>query len=216
MRFKFLKTTFVSLVFSVSCMINLASAGIISGSHMTDGGKIVNLQNLEWLTWDLTYGVSRNQVESGYGNYLNDGWRYASLEEYAALLISLSPVNRVEYNHISNRDGTQWLWENFDYVDFSTGGSHSRTGDLMVGATERCGTTVACRVHWRAGHNNNYGWMSDYYGRVVNPTHYNSNINQTSVSSVLVRSTSVPEPSTLAIFALGIMGLASRRFKKQS
>ena len=28
--------------------------------------------------------------------------------------------------------------------------------------------------------------------------------------------TSVPEPSTLAIFALGIIGLASRRFKKQS
>jgi hypothetical protein len=26
--------------------------------------------------------------------------------------------------------------------------------------------------------------------------------------------TSVPEPSTLAIFALGIMGLASRRFNK--
>ena len=29
-------------------------------------------------------------------------------------------------------------------------------------------------------------------------------------------STSVPEPSTLAIFALGMIGLASRRFKKQS
>tara|TARA_B110000503_G_scaffold56880_1_gene91053 strand:+ start:723 stop:1196 length:474 start_codon:yes stop_codon:yes gene_type:complete len=29
-------------------------------------------------------------------------------------------------------------------------------------------------------------------------------------------STSVPEPSTLAIFALGLMGLASRRFKKQA
>ena len=28
--------------------------------------------------------------------------------------------------------------------------------------------------------------------------------------------TDVPEPSTLAIFALGIMGLASRKFKKQS
>jgi hypothetical protein len=28
--------------------------------------------------------------------------------------------------------------------------------------------------------------------------------------------TDVPEPTTLAIFALGIMGLASRRFKKQS
>lgn len=31
-----------------------------------------------------------------------------------------------------------------------------------------------------------------------------------------VVSNEVPEPSTLAIFALGIMGLASRRFKKQS
>jgi hypothetical protein len=32
--------------------------------------------------------------------------------------------------------------------------------------------------------------------------------------SMLVRSTNVPEPSTLAIFALGLIGLASRRFKK--
>ena len=30
------------------------------------------------------------------------------------------------------------------------------------------------------------------------------------------RQTQVPEPSTLAIFALGMIGLASRRFKKQS
>jgi hypothetical protein len=28
--------------------------------------------------------------------------------------------------------------------------------------------------------------------------------------------TDVPEPSTLAIFALGLIGLASHRFKKQS
>tara|TARA_R110000737_G_scaffold351475_1_gene393850 strand:- start:15877 stop:16572 length:696 start_codon:yes stop_codon:yes gene_type:complete len=34
-------------------------------------------------------------------------------------------------------------------------------------------------------------------------------------STLLVRNKSVPEPSTLAIFALGIMGLLSRRFKKQ-
>ncbi len=31
-----------------------------------------------------------------------------------------------------------------------------------------------------------------------------------------VESNAVPEPSTLAIFAIGMMGLASRRFKKQS
>jgi hypothetical protein len=30
-----------------------------------------------------------------------------------------------------------------------------------------------------------------------------------------IQQASVPEPSTLAIFALSIVGLASRRFKKQ-
>jgi hypothetical protein len=35
-------------------------------------------------------------------------------------------------------------------------------------------------------------------------------------TSVPAPSTSVPEPSSLAIFALGMIGLASRRFKKQS
>jgi hypothetical protein len=34
-------------------------------------------------------------------------------------------------------------------------------------------------------------------------------------SSFLIKVTDVPEPSTLAIFALGLIGLASRRFKKQ-
>jgi hypothetical protein len=46
------------------------------------------------------------------------------------------------------------------------------------------------------------------------------NLAQMSIGSVIhidfQESVSVPEPSTLAIFALGLMGLASRRFKKQS
>jgi hypothetical protein len=36
-----------------------------------------------------------------------------------------------------------------------------------------------------------------------------------SIGRIDLPNTNVPEPSTLAIFALGIMGLASRRFKKQ-
>jgi hypothetical protein len=35
------------------------------------------------------------------------------------------------------------------------------------------------------------------------------------VSTTITSAPSVPEPSTLAIFALGMIGLASRRFKKQ-
>jgi len=39
--------------------------------------------------------------------------------------------------------------------------------------------------------------------------------NVNSSMSYTLSGTAVPEPSTLAIFALGIIGLASRRFKKQ-
>lgn len=41
-------------------------------------------------------------------------------------------------------------------------------------------------------------------------THFNDPLGATTLV------TDVPEPTTLAIFALGLMGLASRRFKKQS
>ncbi len=38
--------------------------------------------------------------------------------------------------------------------------------------------------------------------------------NETVTFRILTNETSIPEPSTLVIFALGIMGLAARRFKK--
>jgi hypothetical protein len=46
-----------------------------------------------------------------------------------------------------------------------------------------------------------------------NPSYEDYGLNEIRVFEV---TTTVPEPSILAIFALGIMGLASRRFKKKS
>ncbi len=43
-----------------------------------------------------------------------------------------------------------------------------------------------------------------------------NNGNQHQLGEIEFYGTKVPEPSTLAIFALGMIGLASRRFKKQS
>jgi hypothetical protein len=44
----------------------------------------------------------------------------------------------------------------------------------------------------------------------------NPNSSFVDAGSFLIKVVEVPEPSTLAIFALGMIGLASRRFKKQS
>jgi len=58
------------------------------------------------------------------------------------------------------------------------------------------------------------GWSHCDYGgtRVRIPT---GSYNETMVVRTNGLVNQVPEPTTLAIFALGIMGLASRRFKKQ-
>ena len=44
---------------------------------------------------------------------------------------------------------------------------------------------------------------------------YYANLGLNSGSSLIIKSSEVPEPSTLAIFLLGIMGIVSRYFRKQ-
>ncbi len=63
------------------------------------------------------------------------------------------------------------------------------------------------RVEWAEGFSS-FDQASTIYRHVANPV----------AGSWLVRqaATSVPEPSTLVIFALGLMGLASRRLSKKS
>ena len=58
---------------------------------------------------------------------------------------------------------------------------------------------------------NNY----DHHWLTGSEQQHNSTMLVRTASVVTSPTTSVPEPSTLAIFALGIMGLAARRFKKQ-
>lgn len=207
MNNKMLKAAFAGLVLSVSVFAN---AGIISGTEYTDDGKLVDLQDLEWLTWDETYGISRTSIEAGYNGLLAQGWRYATTDELGTLFASL--WGGVNGWNSANYDGSQWLWENFDNPDFLSGNVLSRFGDLHVGATTNY------NAHWRAASTdyiNESGWFSSNYGASFN---FLDTLvkHETNASSVLVRDVDVPEPSTLAIFALGMIGLASRRFKKQS
>jgi hypothetical protein len=58
--------------------------------------------------------------------------------------------------------------------------------------------------------------VDPYDTRVAYDGIQNRAISHGAVGVWLYRTVDVPEPSTLAIFALGMIGLASRRFKKQS
>ncbi len=208
MKCKFLKTVLVSTVLVIS---SLANAGIISGFHQTDGGKTVDLSSLEWLTWDQTNNISRDDIENGIGNtFLADGWRYAERSEFEALFDSLWG-GRAEGWQNSNQDGASWVKTNLSVGLY--------TNAIAFGDSADCGGS-SCWAHYNV--NSTQGWFHDYYGlstgidSINNQTYSYSSTSSASLSntSALVRSTTVPEPSTLAIFALGIIGLASRRFKK--
>jgi hypothetical protein len=84
---------------------------------------------------------------------------------------------------------------------------------------------MAFNVHtWQNELSNRGGgpvaWVSETLGYNTMKSPYNRTITKQVMypgyGSLLLRATDVPEPSTLAIFALGMIGLASRRFKKQS
>jgi hypothetical protein len=59
--------------------------------------------------------------------------------------------------------------------------------------------------------NGDWGWS----GKIDDVQVYNTALDAAGIQASM-SITEVPEPSTLAIFALGMIGLASRRFKKQS
>ncbi|WP_232771345.1 PEP-CTERM sorting domain-containing protein [Colwellia sp. 12G3] len=81
----------------------------------------------------------------------------------------------------------------------------------MLSITLHCHCTLPGKYDYFALNNTSFKYASVFMG-------VGGNFNEGGINDLVrVRSVeAVPEPSTLAIFALGIIGLASRRFKKRS
>ena len=144
----------------------------------------------------------------------------------------------LNYELVLDNGGSTTLsqtWSSVDFVslDVTTSGGYSFSSngaDSGSFTTDGAGNVVGL-VNWNswmtfAGFDSNVGSISNagWWLNGMNEVIYNGDIftgvwdvnvsdnnSPTSWSAALV---SVPEPSTLAIFALGMIGLASRRFKK--
>lgn len=246
MKFKFLKAAFVGLLLSTSCLVNVANAGIISIENTNTEfsiGNYANLQGLEWLSLDVTLGLSRANVENGFvgngnntytyssnANRLNDSWRYATTEEVESLINSLT--NNL-FNHdpkkvtVNQFEAANWFQQNFgfvsidashwDYYNYSSFMYGHKEGSAWGGSNY--GRIMTGYVSDNAYLGNGYQGSFTKYKDIARINHSRGTVGVNSgyndIGSMLVRVTQVPEPSTLAIFALGLIGLASRRFKKQ-
>jgi hypothetical protein len=199
MKFYVLKAAFAGLVLSVS---GFANAGIIE------------------LNWDTTLS-STNIVGTTSGDNVSLVFRFNSLTNDLSNLV-LNQNNFLDYSFYLN-DGR------FMTFDLLESGSLLFYGSNNFFSFDALGSLVGVQSFYI--YDNSV--MSNIAGvNGIGNGMYNNGRNCTlcgstsfsvnnvasglSASSWTVNHAQVPEPSTLAIFALGMIGLASRRFKKQS
>jgi hypothetical protein len=163
-----------------------ANAGIIYNTEL-DENAYISIDGLDW-AWANLVGGADLSIQAQYG------WRIPTLADWGG-----SPLAIDFLSDTGNATMVSGLHSfNYDPNSTFTGRGSCAAGWFSVNTT----------CNWGNGQGqvtNNSGWYAK--PGQVSKSHYEQ--------LVVRESQQVPEPSTLAIFALGIMGLASRRFKKQ-
>jgi len=222
-----LKMAIAGLVLSVS---NFANAGLIiaSGDSNLDNSENFQLFNslfgnkevigrvgsldtwatTNWGSFATTSATSYSTIQS-INSALTADW---------LILGSGSALSASEFSFLDtfvNNGGNLWVvGEAASYSNINNSATsilnHFNTGMSISGAgVYATGNATAAATQLGGGPN----FRVRYSSYINGGTALYADSNGIILSSF--ETTSVPEPSTLAIFALSIMGLASRRFKKQ-
>ncbi|MCJ8296407.1 MAG: PEP-CTERM sorting domain-containing protein [Colwellia sp.] len=200
MNIKMLKAAFAGLVLSVS---GFANAGLIidfsdsgsdtiitfSGTFDYTGLNVASTENAYWGTGSQAIGSDQDIIRVGSGavTWGNNGGT-THFELFEAIF-----SNQV----LSNFSGDAFGFWNM--VGGGEGNYYRPTSYVSGDSLFSTGTFIGLNVAG-LGVNNTGTWKTLS--------------NQETISITVNGATQVPEPTTLAIFALGIFGLASRRFKK--
>jgi len=225
MKFKLSNIASIGLIFSISISVNIANAGLIKN-------------DLEWLDLSLTVGLTVNQVNTTVLNttaykdyrYATQGevdtfWGGIFLDEFnnlaSAQWAGLTGLYNTDYsgylagawahtyvpigNVSTSNEGTIYFDKHIDgYYIFDIEGTGRNYGSYNGSFLQNEGDMVAFFKTTSLENLSNREVIRNINKDSVS-THYNHMIVRTH--------NDVPEPSTLAIFSLGLMGLASRRFK---
>ena len=214
MKFTFL---YIGLTLSIALLSNIANAALINADLNSTGDNLLVLDTsttLEWLDLTATGGLSLDNAFDTYSEF-----RLATVDEVSDLFTKLFPTyspNTFPLNFYQSSEGVVstaaaeidnslsliggWMI-NVDYQyglyqDSSDGGIFKLMGSYSNGSDRRI-----------------YGmdYADDYTNYTIDPL---MNFGYYMVKGD--RISAIPEPSILAIFALGMFALASRRFKKKS
>jgi len=233
MKLKMLKLAFAGLVLSVS---GLANAGLINGGsdiidhddliqlgdwlgngdidltniftktgikNSTDWHNAVNGKGATFTLIEATYG-NNTFIFGGYNDYSwNNSSTYNSVNYDVDNSFLFSLTNDVKLEH------SRYTYSTYGGTNYGAtfGGGH----DLHVNSSLTSGYSNLGHTY---GDTSAYGQNSNRIILAGNFSNWQIQKYETFTINQATPHSDVPEPSTLAIFALGIMGLAARRFKK--
>ncbi|MCJ8318190.1 MAG: PEP-CTERM sorting domain-containing protein [Colwellia sp.] len=207
MNLKMLKAAAAGLVLSVS---GFANAGLIYTNQAAFDAATLGLTSAWTEDFEsFLLGPSADPLGIGGGQAeMVDGGNSSIINVAPTGLAWLQP-GQSNSNAIIRGLGNTSLGLNA--LSFNFGNEVIQTIDFI----HTLGTDTSPSYGANGGQTNSFvGWIGSG-NELLNLTQFVQTQGITVDNIRAYTATSVPEPSTLAIFALGIMGLASRRFKKQ-
>ncbi|WP_019025650.1 PEP-CTERM sorting domain-containing protein [Colwellia piezophila] len=220
MNVKMLKAAFAGLVLSVS---GFANAGLItitgydisnadiSGnggwSHVYDGNITLNGNNATWGSLaDYTNGSGT--LNDGVLGTDHDNTQLFSTNAGAEITLFLDGFYTIDSLKLFGNNENNGIPGGIENVLFTFGGLN----DTLVSTPDGKNDEFSFGGSLLSGITTNFITLSNFPdGNCCNAY----GISEINIMGERVDIDQIPEPSTLAIFALGIMGLASHRLKKQ-
>ncbi|REL30883.1 PEP-CTERM sorting domain-containing protein [Thalassotalea euphylliae] len=227
----------LGIMLSIASLVSpTSSAGLISDYSLDSDSNIVtdSGNNLEWLQWSVTDGMSIDQALS---TYANDGWQLASTAQMSDLFntfdfsygqFTWGEGGEVDQSHNSGSDGRTEAADDRELMFVSLFGntylefSLNENGLSMQYAGALFGFSGGDDYYKIAFVRDDFdferGIMQDYNGATaVNYREFLTDGFREDLGVALVRSTestAVPEPAPLVLVAFGLIALVCTRRAK--
>jgi hypothetical protein len=160
----------------------------------------------EWLDMSYTDGISYAAALAGSNTFEGGGWRNASYLEVVELA-----SNAVGYDITMTFDQAYASFVGLSALTDLLGGTYGGPNDFYVVGNVDIGGGLD-RVQFGYAGSGGTGFFRDNTGDGWDSGNDPSQL----IGTFLVRSSAVPEPSIIALFGLGLVGIGFARRKRQS